>query len=490
MAVSSLVVYFAGGAVALAALWLALRTPPQLAHLPQLSFLDLIRILTQQRTAKLVNDATAAIVRNPDIHVQYGLGEYMVVVKNPVLIKETFDKAYIFDKYDPVENAPDSLAGKAGGDNIAFVRTSGTWKMHRRIINPAFTRGYDVNIFGDCAKLAIHRILELKPASKNERVLEVWPLMSEVTLNALGRFAFGTKVGSLGERFLKLFAVFIKDVFEPVYIMLPGIDKPWNPYRRHAFENWNELESIVYQMVESKRNEAREAGGFDKIENPDILTYLKLSAAMLRGDLMAILTAGSDTSSSALNSAIFQLAKHPDIQAKARQHVFDILGDAAEDIVPSAEEQKQLTYLTQIIKESTRLTPPLLQAVFRRVNEDYQLGEHFIPKDTLLIQNLWMAHRHPDFWGDNPLEFNPDRFAGDAKDVFWSAEHPGWLSFGYGLRGCMGMQFALMEMRIVLAMLLRRFEWRLADGHPGTLELTASVFPRVITNQVAFSPRY
>ncbi|KAI8865997.1 cytochrome P450 [Ramicandelaber brevisporus] len=474
-----------------ARLWTALRLPAQLSHLPRLPLLDQIRIVCTVPTISQTSAAVEAAVRNPDLHVMYGLGEYMVVVKHPLLVKETYDRPLVFDKYDPSADSPDTVLGRFFGNNVGFVPTAGAWRFHRRLLNPAFSRGFDPAIFGDSALIAIRRILS---ASEPDRTFEAWPLMSEAMLVALGRFAFGDMPSGFG--------AVVQSIYDPLTIMLPAIDTPWNPLRRRAFANLDEMEEIFFRMVEQKRSEARALGGYSNIATRDVLTCLveafdrgggdlELTPLMLRGDIASILTAGSDTSSSALNSAMFLLAKHRDIQDRARRHVLDVLGDAREDITPSAEEQRQLTYLTQILKEAMHHYTPGLQGAFRRATEDCWLGSYFIPKGTLMIQDYWMAHRHPAFWSDDDASrFNPDRFANDAKDTYWSPQNPGWMPFGLGTRGCLGMPFAFMEMRIVLAMLLRRFEWRLADDHSGTLELTASILPRVVSNRLTFTARY
>ncbi|KAI8866801.1 cytochrome P450 [Ramicandelaber brevisporus] len=506
MTFTTIVLYTVGALLTVVAylvikVWLAIRVPRQLTHLPILPFFDQLRILSNEPTVKRVNESTEAIVNNPDCHLMFAFGEYILVLKNPTLFKESFEKSAIFDKYDMAETEPDGLTAKFVGNNVVFARTTGTWKMHRRILNPAFNRGFDPNIFGDGAKIAIKKILDAP-----QNTLEAWPLMTEVGLNGLTRFAFGFQPGDVGQRLLELFMQVTEAILNPLYIMLAGIDRSWNPMRRADFKRVDEMEMLLYQMVEQKRKEASSVGGFDKVPNPDVLTYLveaytnsdssdiqggqQFDAAMLRGDLAAIMIAGSDTSSNALNSAIFLLATHPEIQDKARKHVFEVLGKTSEDIVPTSEEQKQLTYLTQIIKESMRLYPPTLQASWRRLTEDYKLGDYFIPKGTLLLHNFWLAHRNPQFWGDDAAEFRPDRFEDDTKDSFSSTKNPYWTPFGYGLRVCLGMQFAYMEIRVVLAMLLRRFEWKLADSHPGTLEHTSSALPRVVTNQITFTPRY
>jgi cytochrome P450 len=120
-----------------------------------------------------------------------------------------------------------------------------------------------------------------------------------------------------------------------------------------------------------------------------------------------------------------------------------------------------LTYLTQVINESLRLYPPAYLFARTAINEDY-LDDYYVPAGKNIVINLYGLHRHPDFW-DNPEEFRPERFdnfdsSGINKFKF--------MPFGAGPRGCLGVQFAMTEMKIILGAFLLNYKIELADEGP------------------------
>jgi cytochrome P450 len=98
--------------------------------------------------------------------------------------------------------------------------------------------------------------------------------------------------------------------------------------------------------------------------------------------------------------------------------------------------------------------PPIPILSPRKAKEDCYLGNYFVPKDTLLLVDIFNAHRNPDTW-DDPNTFNPERFrAGGEADKKTSGEGGSpWIPFSSGARLCIGMNLSLAEQRIVLSMM-------------------------------------
>lgn len=91
---------------------------------------------------------------------------------------------------------------------------------------------------------------------------------------------------------------------------------------------------------------------------------------------------GHETTASAAASTLYYLAAHPHFQDKAREEVLSVLGDANEDVIPTAEELKQMTFLNNCIKETMRINPPTSGNLPRVVTKDTNIGNFFIPKET------------------------------------------------------------------------------------------------------------
>jgi cytochrome P450 len=170
---------------------------------------------------------------------------------------------------------------------------------------------------------------------------------------------------------------------------------------------------------------------------------------------MTLLLAGHETSALALAWAVEEIARRPAVLAGIR-------GEAA-----SSGDHEALPYLDATIKEVLRLHPvtPLLA---RKLTAPIQLRDYDVAAGTFLIPNVFMAHRHPDYW-ERPDAFEPERFLDKKPDPY------AWLPFGGGARRCIGMAFALLEMRVVLATLFSELSI-VPHGKPAGLTLRSFLF--------------
>mmetsp|Transcript_13119 Transcript_13119/g.36935 ORF Transcript_13119/g.36935 Transcript_13119/m.36935 type:complete len:987 (+) Transcript_13119:885-3845(+) len=172
----------------------------------------------------------------------------------------------------------------------------------------------------------------------------------------------------------------------------------------------------------------------------------------VRKNLITFMLVGHDSTSSLLTSLIYVLTQHPDVENRLREEVMEVIG---KDGSPTQDNIKKLTFMTSVIKETLRLYPPAA-AFIKICLQDTNLGPYRCPKGTKVVVSLNSVHRNPKHWL-NPEEFDPSRFLPGAPD-----RHPySWLPFSSGPRACLGMQFALIEARVVLARLLQSFTFRL-----------------------------
>ncbi|KAL8481614.1 hypothetical protein ACS0TY_027933 [Phlomoides rotata] len=169
--------------------------------------------------------------------------------------------------------------------------------------------------------------------------------------------------------------------------------------------------------------------------------------------------AGYDTTSNLLVWTMIQLSIHQDWQKRARDEVFEVLGD---DRTLTNEALNQLKVVNMILHEVLRLYSPVME-LSRVVEEETQLGDLRIPKGVYLQVPIATLHRRPDIWGKDVLDFRPDRF---AEGVLKAANgQAGFLPFGWGPRICIGQNFALLEAKSFMAQLLRTFTFELAPTY-------------------------
>ena len=199
-----------------------------------------------------------------------------------------------------------------------------------------------------------------------------------------------------------------------------------------------------------------------------------LSDENIRFQILTFLAAGHETTAGLLSFALHHLSQRPDVQARAREEVAQVMGDAAPDAPPSWKQVLRLRYIGMVLKEALRLWPPL-PVVVRTPREDTLLGGRFaVRAGEPLIVLLLALHRDPAVWTD-PERFDPERFTPErTKARPFHAHKP----FGVGVRACIGRQFATVEATIALAMLLRRFTFAPAPGYALRLSHSMTLNPR------------
>jgi cytochrome P450 len=186
---------------------------------------------------------------------------------------------------------------------------------------------------------------------------------------------------------------------------------------------------------------------------------------------MTLFIAGYETTANALAWTWSLLSEHPEVEAQARAEVAQVLGER----VPVAEDVPRLRYLSQVLEESMRLHPPAWVLV-RQALEDDVLDGIRIPANPRLIIAIspWVIHRQPSLWPE-PERFDPERFSPER-----SAGRPrlAYLPFGAGQRHCIGQRFAMMEMVLLLAQVLRRYRLRRVPGWRAEQEPLVALRPK------------
>ncbi|KAL0414424.1 UNVERIFIED_CONTAM: Secologanin synthase [Sesamum radiatum] len=182
---------------------------------------------------------------------------------------------------------------------------------------------------------------------------------------------------------------------------------------------------------------------------------------------------GFETSSTLLTWTILMLAYHQDWQARAREEVFQVLGDK-KDI--TSDDLGKLKVVTMIINEVLRLYPPVIE-LSRVVKEESKIKDYTIPKDALVTFPVLMYHRSTKIWGEDAGEFNPQRFAdGVLKAANGEAA---FMPFGWGPRICIGMNFAILESKTFMAMLLREFSFEFSPTYTHAPVVAFTIQPQL-----------
>ena len=172
----------------------------------------------------------------------------------------------------------------------------------------------------------------------------------------------------------------------------------------------------------------------------------------VRQEIETFTFAGFDTSALAIGYSLFNIGHHPEVERKLFAEVVKVCGhDTNEDI--DTDQIRQMTYLDQVVKESLRLYPSV-PVVMRATRHKMQIADHTIPGDTTLATSIYHVHRNPEIWPE-PEKFDPERFSAEnqaGRDPY------AYIPFSAGPRNCIGQKFAMVEVKLVLAHVIRRFE--------------------------------
>jgi cytochrome P450 len=215
----------------------------------------------------------------------------------------------------------------------------------------------------------------------------------------------------------------------------------------------------VFKIIDARRK--GQSTGADLLqmlmEARDEETGGGMNDRQLRDEVMTLFLAGHETTANALAWTTWLVAQHPEVEAKLRAELGQVLGGR----VPEVQDVPKLRYVSQVLDEGMRLYPPAWITARTAAEPDELLGYH-VPKGTIVAVSPYVLHRNPRYWPD-PERFDPDRFAPDR--VQQRPRHA-YIPFGAGQRMCIGNNFALMEGVLILAMLYQRFTMKVVEGHP------------------------
>ena len=320
-------------------------------------------------------------------------------------------------------------------------------KRHRRLMAPAF--------HSSVLPVYVNQITEMveKYFAKWTRG-QIFDLQREMDLftNQLAMKIFvGMESDEESRYFVHLFETVLDLLFKPSTFLLP-YDLPGFSY--HRLRVWGtELEGQLRDLIRRRREKGHKGhGGMDLLSlflQAQDEDGSRMSENEIIGETVAVFRGGSKTSASTLTWTLFLLTQHPDIYSALTDELTGTLRGAS----PTLEQLNQLPLLEGVIKESMRLIPPVLWGIRYSV-DDFALGGYQHETGSSVIFSSYVTHHMPEIYND-PQKFDPYR---------WETIRPSayeYFPFNAGPRRCLGAEFAMMEMKIVLAILLQRYHFTL-----------------------------
>ncbi|HVR35350.1 MAG TPA: cytochrome P450 [Methylomirabilota bacterium] len=340
------------------------------------------------------------------------------------------------------------------GDNLV-VSEGEFWMRERRLAQPAFHRerlAKYAGIMADATNRLLTRWREMAVAGQP---FDVGPEMSRLALEIAGRTLFSRDVSGEADAVGNAFAV-VGRYLERRFNNALSSPPVWVPTPNNA--RFKAARRTLNEIVMGFIRERRRAGG----DEGDLLSMLiqvrdeetgeQMTDDQIRSEALTFLIAGHETTATALTWTLFLLASNSAIRQRVRDEVESVLGDRP----PTMADLPRLGTTRMVIEESMRLYPPIW-AITRQATADDHLGGFHIPARSMIVLSPFVTHRHPDFW-EEPARFDPDRFNPER-----AAKRPkcAYFPFLAGPHQCIGNEFAMFEMRLIVALTLRQFDLEL-----------------------------
>ncbi|CAI9088915.1 OLC1v1023370C1 [Oldenlandia corymbosa var. corymbosa] len=391
-----------------------------------------------------------------------------VFMTDPELIREVLTKYYKFHKnhhdLDPITKFLLTGIGSLEGES---------WSQRRKTINPAF-HFEKLKLMLPAFYMACNDMVnkwEAKVPNGGSAEVEAWHDIEILTGDVISRTLFGSNFEE-GRRIFELMrelTALTIDVIRSVYI--PG--RRFLPTKRNrrlrAIDK--EVRGRINVIID-KKMKAIKAGGAAGDDFLGILLECNMkesqekgnnkSAVMSTEDIIGecklFYFAGQDTTSTLLVWTMVFLSRYPEWQQRARDEVLQVFGHKK----PDYDGISRLKIVTMILNEVLRIYAPVAELT-KVAHEDTQLGKYFIPAGVQLMMPQMLMHHDTEIWGDDAMKFNPERF---SEGVLKATKSQGsYFPFSLGPRMCIGMNFAFLEAKMAMALILRRFSFKLSPSY-------------------------
>ncbi len=239
--------------------------------------------------------------------------------------------------------------------------------------------------------------------------------------------------------------------------------------KQNTIEANRTLNNFIYDLIAQRRAEKRDVG--------DVLSMLlqaqdqgnSMADQQIHDQVLTFIAAGHETAQNTLSWTLYLLSQHPDIYHQLIAELQTTLAGRA----PTVADLANLPYLEWTINESWRIYPPAWTQG-RRALADFELDGYHFPANTVALLSQWVIHNLPDVWGD-PQNFRPERWnPANEHKIPQGAYFP----FGGGPRICIGMPFAELETKLLLATILQQYTPRLVPDFPVVLQPRVTIRPK------------
>ncbi|BAO55137.1 cytochrome P450 [Nonlabens marinus] len=323
------------------------------------------------------------------------------------------------------------------------------WRNNRKLVQPAFYKKQLATLVDSMEQVIQKELSRIQPVV----VTDIHDIFSDLAFKVVARSLFYLE--DMDERINRLQHIteqaqkmLIKELRLP--FLQWYYDRRWlsgDSSIAYHLELIDEARAILQDIIDHRRADTKEYGDLlDMLLQSTYEDGSHMSDRQLIDEILVLFIAGHETTANVLTFAAQLLAQHPD-KAKAVQQ--EIANLSSQDLM---EQLKELEYTKQVLEETMRLYPPAYVTDRVAVAED-SCGDIEIPKGSIWLISFFEMHRRKDLW-ERPDDFLPERFEPELRKSYTDHYFP----FGAGPRMCIGNNFAMFEMALVLKNILANYD--------------------------------
>ncbi len=342
------------------------------------------------------------------------------------------------------------------GNNSLALLDGDRHKRERKMLMPPF-HGEKVKSYGEI----ICQVTEqLASTWQPQQSFLASKAMQEITLEVILHTVFGLSEGERYQQIQPLLANLVDMTGSPLrasLLFFPVLRQDWG-----AWSPWGKFvrqRQRIYDLLQAEIDQRRNQ---PEIKGNDVLSLMLLARdedgqpmtdIELQDELMTMLAAGYETTATALTWGLYWIHKLPVVKDKLLQEL-DSQGNDTEPLAIAS-----LPYLTAVCNETLRIYPVAITAFARTSRISIEIAGKQFPPETTIVPCIYLLHRREDLYPE-AKQFKPERF---LERQFSPAE---FIPFGGGNRRCLGYALAMLEMKLVLATILSKYELTLANKKP------------------------
>jgi len=341
------------------------------------------------------------------------------------------------------------------GKNSVISLSGKAHQRQRQLIMPPF-HGERMRTYAELIENTTTKVFNQQPKNQSFNIRNI---TQDITLQVMMEAVFGIYEGERAEKLKHLLCAILEQGSTPwrvIFLYFPklketfGISEIW----KRQMKKQQQADQLIYQEIQERRE------NFDP-DRTDILNLLMsaqdengqpMNDGELRDELMTLLVAGHETTATAISWAFYWIHKLPEVREKLLAEL-DSLGENYD-----SNTVFKLPYLTAVCNETLRICPVGMLTFPRRVKTPISLCGYQLEPGTIVMGSIYLAHHREDTYPEHE-KFQPERF---LQRQFSPYE---FLPFGGGARRCIGSAFAQMEMKLILAKVLKTWSMKLVDTH-------------------------